>query len=178
MPEAFHQHIGDDQLVHGLPKHMSARKRLSANDAPTGERPRTLWRYVPKPGACEKCRAMQGLWFKEKPGPVHPNCKCEIRQETFGPVTIVGTLQGFEDTATEKFNAGQKITVEIKNLGPFFAGARICVDQMEWRATRLLPPGEETAFDFFKFGDLPVPWEVFLICHCGDNATLQYIIRG
>ncbi len=112
------------------------------------------------------------------PGPVHPNCQCEIRQEPIPNVNIVGTLQGFEDTATEIFGAGQKITVTIKNLGPFAAGARVWVDRSEWKATQTLFPGQSEAFVFTKFGELPVPWEVFLICLAGDNSTLQYFIQG
>jgi len=37
-----------------------------------------FWTYNPKPGACKKCQAIKGLYFEENPGPVHPNCKCEI----------------------------------------------------------------------------------------------------
>lgn len=39
-------------------------------------------------------------------------------------------------------------------------------------------PGKVEAFDFTKFGELPVPWEVFIIYLGGDNSTIQYLIRG
>ena len=163
------QHIGDDQLIHGLPKHMAG---------VAGAETKGWWRYVPKATACDKCQAMKGLWFPEKPGPVHPNCQCEIRQEPIPKVNISGTLEGVEDTATEKFGAGQKITVTIKNFGPFLAGARIWVDRSEWKVTQLLLPGQSEIFTFTKFGELPVPWEVFLIYAGDDNSTLQYFIQG
>lgn len=57
------QHIGDDQLVYGMPKHMSA---VAGRGNATDSSPTTYWRYNPKPKACEKCQAMNGVWFKEK----------------------------------------------------------------------------------------------------------------
>ncbi|WP_319542681.1 polymorphic toxin type 44 domain-containing protein [uncultured Pseudodesulfovibrio sp.] len=53
-----------------------------------GEEMKTYWRYHPKPQACDKCQAMKGLWFEKKPGPVHPNCKCEI--EEFKAIKVTG----------------------------------------------------------------------------------------
>ena len=80
----WNQHIGDDQLVYGIPKHMSA-VAGSGKEA-------TYWRYHPKPQACDKCQAMKGLWFDENPEPVHPNCKCEI--EEFRAVKVTGRADG------------------------------------------------------------------------------------
>jgi len=80
----WNQHIGDDQLVYGMPKHMSA-VAGSGNEA-------TYWRYHPKPQACDKCQAMKGLWFDDNPGPVHPNCKCEI--EEFKAIKATGRADG------------------------------------------------------------------------------------
>lgn len=31
---------------------------------------------------------MKGLWFESRPGPVHPNCKCEI--EEFEAIKVTG----------------------------------------------------------------------------------------
>ncbi|SKA94409.1 toxin 44 [Paucidesulfovibrio gracilis DSM 16080] len=80
----WNQHIGDDQLVYGMPKHMSA-VAGSGNEA-------TYWRYHPKPQACDKCQAMKGLWFDENPGRVHPNCRCEI--EEFRAIKVTGRAEG------------------------------------------------------------------------------------
>lgn len=81
----WNQHIGDDQLVYGMPKHMSAG---AGSGKPTKGDKATYWRYHPKPQACDKCQAMKGLWFEEKPDPVHPNCKCEI--EEFEAIKVTG----------------------------------------------------------------------------------------
>ncbi|MGE4553679.1 MAG: polymorphic toxin type 44 domain-containing protein [Desulfovibrionaceae bacterium] len=113
MENAGYRRTGDDQLIHGLPAPMSAGARIgtlraagpkaseaSGGDAPAGESAgsasrdmadgemRTYWRYKPKPDACPKCRAMKGLWFESKPGPVHPNCQCEI--EEFQALKVTG----------------------------------------------------------------------------------------
>ena len=87
MDEQWLQHIGNDQLVHGLPKHMSSSANLSSNATSEGQ-VKTYWRYHPGPQACDKCKALEGLWFEENPGPVHPNCKCEI--EEFEAVQVTG----------------------------------------------------------------------------------------
>lgn len=52
----------------------------------------TYWRFHPKPQACDKCQVMKGLWFEEKPSPVHPNCKCEI--EEFRSIKVTGRADG------------------------------------------------------------------------------------
>ena len=119
--------------------------------------------------------------FAKYPGPVHPHCTCEVRQvdqEAQTRVVASGVLQGVEDTAFENFEAGQKITVEIRNLGPFPAGVRIQVDRDEWRATRHLFPGLSESFAFTKFGETPQAWKVLLVTVAADNSTLLYFIRG
>lgn len=76
----WNQHIGDDQLVYGMPKHMSA---VAGEDIRTESKQnegKTYWRYKPKPHACEKCQAMKDVWFERPPPQVYPNCKCEIEQ--------------------------------------------------------------------------------------------------
>lgn len=49
--ERLYQHIGDDQLVYGMPKHMSATAtgNPSAGRATSGGQMKTYWRYHPKP---------------------------------------------------------------------------------------------------------------------------------
>ena len=168
MSERFHQHTGDDQLVYGMPKHMEGTARRTGKN---------WWHYVPKPNACEKCQAMKGRVFEEYPGPVHPNCKCEIRHVSVPDVHIGGTLQGFEDSNTERFYGGQKIIVEVRNLGPVLAGAKIWVDQSTWKETGHMQPGRLDVFEFTKFGEIPVPWEVTLFYVGADNCTVHYLIH-
>lgn len=88
MSESPNHRLGDDQLVYGMSKHMSARAtgKYEKHAGPDGLK--TYWRFHPKPKACEKCQTMKGLWFEENPGPVHPNCKCEI--EEFQAVKVTG----------------------------------------------------------------------------------------
>ena len=168
MSGRFHHHVGDCQLVFGLPKHM---------EATAGKTGKTLWYYVPRPDACEKCQAMKGLMFEEYPGPVHPNCKCEIRQQTIQNADVRGRLQGSEDMATEFLYGGQKIYVEIRNIGPFLAGVKVWVDQSEWKDTGHMLPLSSQTLEFTKFGELPVPWEVTLLYVGADNCTIEYYIH-
>lgn len=89
MAEKWVQHIGDDQLVYGMPKHMSA---VAGSGSTADGELATYWRYHPKPQACDKCQALKGLWFEKNPGPVHPNCKCEI--EKFEAIKVTGRADG------------------------------------------------------------------------------------
>lgn len=88
MSEKFIQHIGDDQLIGGMPKHMSASAKISTGNVTADEEMKTYWKFHPKPQACDKCQAMKGLWFEKRPEPVHPNCKCEI--EEFQAIKVAG----------------------------------------------------------------------------------------
>ena len=167
------QHIGDDQLISGLPKHM---------EAVAGDGKNTYWEIVPGKNACATCQTMRGMRFEKNPVPVHPNCACEVIRvpppERQPRVVASGDLQGYGAHDTKQFEAGQVITVEIRNLGPFWAGAGIRVDGTESKTTDLMWPGKVMTFEFSKFREHPVPWEVFLIYLGGDNSTILYSIRG
>ncbi|OIO01214.1 MAG: hypothetical protein AUJ49_08415 [Desulfovibrionaceae bacterium CG1_02_65_16] len=167
------QHIGDGQLVYGLPKHM---------EAVAGNGKTDYWEVVPGPNACATCKAMRGMRFDRYPGPVHPHCTCEIRRvpppERQPRVVAYGLLQGNEDAILEKVSAGQKITVTLLNLGPLPAAFRLLVDRMEWRATRYLQMGDEQSLYFSKFGDTPMTWEVFLFYLGGEGSSASYSIIG
>jgi hypothetical protein len=167
------QHIGDDQFVHGLPKHMVA---VAGNDE------NTYWEIVPEENACATCRSLRGMRFEKNPVPVHPNCACEVirvpppKRQPYTKAS--GRLQGYEDYEVERFRAGQVITVTIKNLGPFSAAAWLRVDRTEWKATRYLSILESESIVFSKFGDTPMEWEVFIINLSLDGSTIDYEIRG
>ncbi len=173
MGDDWIQHIGADQLISGLPKHM---------EAVAGDGENTYWEIVPDENACATCRSLRGMRFERNPVPVHPNCACAVRRvpppERQKGVVAYGFLQGYEAQETERFEAGQKITVEIRNLGPFLAGVRMRVDQEKEQSTGHMRPGKVMYFEFSKFREHPVPWEVFLICVGGDNSTIRYFIRG
>ncbi len=177
MSENWNQHMGDDQLVHGLPKHMAA---------VAGDDENTYWEIIPGKNACAACKTMRGMRFAKYPGPVHPNCNCEIRRvaqqvaqrEKKPRVVASDMLQGSGDNATEKFEAGQKIVVEIRNLGPFVTGVLLRIDGEVERTTGHIWPGQVLSREFSKFREPPVPWVVFLMCIGGDNSTIMYSIRG
>jgi len=86
MGKHWNEHIGDDQLICGMPKHMSsvgAKKQGFGSipgDPPNKTSKITYWTVHPKADACEKCKAMEGIKFNKKPDRPHPNCKCEIRE--------------------------------------------------------------------------------------------------
>lgn len=177
MRKNWNQHVGDDQLVHGLPKHMEAVAENGDN---------TYWKIVPGKNACRTCKLMGGMRFDHKPGPVHPNCTCEVRRaaqpvaqrEMKSRVVAFDTLQGSGDNETKRFEAGQKISVEIRNLGPFAPGVWLRVDGEVERTTGHMWPGQVLIFEFSKFREPPVPWVVFLMYIGADNSTIKYIIYG
>ncbi|WP_147819629.1 hypothetical protein [Salidesulfovibrio onnuriiensis] len=135
------------------------------------------WTIHPKPTACKACKALEGQEFTEKPERPHPNCKCDIRKHT-RPINIMGTLEGYEAHTTETFHAGQVIEVEVKNIGGFVCGADIRVDGQIWDGTGHLKPGGSSIFSYSKFGEIPLPWTVYLLYKGGNNSTLQYTITG
>nr|WP_163351129.1 RHS repeat-associated core domain-containing protein [Desulfovibrio sp. JC010] len=135
------------------------------------------WTVTPKKNACEKCQALKGKTFEKEPERPHPNCKCEIERH-FKGFYVSGILQGQGDSDSHEFGASQKIVVEVTNLGPFLAGARIQVDGSVWENTGWMAPGQSDSFEFTKFGEIPVPWEVAITCDGADNCTITYSIRG
>ncbi len=167
------QHIGDDQLVFGLPKHM---------EAVAGDGENTYWEIVPGKDACATCRSLRGMRFERNPVPVHPNCACEVIRvpppERQPGTVAFGRLQGYEDYNTEQFQAGQIISVTITNLGPFQAAVWIRVDRTEWKATRYLSIFESQSIRFSKFGDTPMTWDALIINMSLDGSTVDYEIRG
>ncbi|OGR35926.1 MAG: hypothetical protein A2051_05610 [Desulfovibrionales bacterium GWA2_65_9] len=167
------QHIGDDQLIDGLPKHM---------EAVAGDGKNTYWEIVPSKNACATCQTMRGMRFEKNPVPVHPNCACEVIRvpppERQPRVVESGRLQGFGDNETHRFEAGQKITITFLNLGPFPAGVYMRVDQAEEKLSGKLVPGLPESFEFSKFGDTPLAWELFLLYQGLDGSTIEYKVRG
>lgn len=93
-------------------------------------------------------------------------------------VVTFDMLQGSGDNETKRFEAGQKISIEIRSLGIFLAGAWIRVDGEVERTTGLMRPGQVLTFEFSKFREPPVPWVVYLMCIGGDSSTITYSIYG
>lgn len=84
MANEYGRHIGENQLVYGMPPKMHASVNLTtgglAEHGARGEEMKTYWSYHPKPNACDNCKAMEGILFEEYPCPAHRNCKCESEQ--------------------------------------------------------------------------------------------------
>lgn len=157
------------------PKHMSAVAGESASGSEDSKG--YYWTVHPKPKACDKRKAMAGLKYTSRPERLHPNCKCEIKKHYMG-VDIMGKLDGAGSRKTHRLSAGQKIVVEVKNLGPFAAGTRIQVDDDVWESPGVMRPGQSEAFEFTKFGEIPLPWKVMVMYDGGDNSSVLYFIRG
>lgn len=127
------QHVGDGQLIYGLPKNMvgiskTDFEKQSERSVGSTESQKSFqvagascvyWTVHPEPDACAACRAMEGIRFAEKPKRPHPNCRCTI-EEHVEEVRIMGILQGQRDHALEEFFGDQTITVTVQNLGPLF----------------------------------------------------------
>lgn len=54
MRKNSNQHVGDDQLIHGLPKHMAA---------VAGDGKNNYWKIVPGKNAYFTCQTMRGKRF-------------------------------------------------------------------------------------------------------------------
>ncbi|MGE4503803.1 MAG: hypothetical protein AB7D51_00520 [Desulfovibrionaceae bacterium] len=146
---------------------------------------KVYWTVHPKPEACDKCQALKGIRFQEKPQRPHPNCKCEIRRSdssakddrsTGVHVIKQGTLEGFEAHEDLYFGGGQVIYITIENKGKHVAGVHIIVDEAREASTGHLIPGSSDTFRFDKFGELPVPWHVRMMVLGGDNTWFSYEI--
>ncbi|OBQ46323.1 hypothetical protein [Halodesulfovibrio spirochaetisodalis] len=135
------------------------------------------WKVIPNEGACEKCQAMgQGVHW-EKPERPHPNCKCEMVE---GSILVgrFGKIDGWRDTASEQFTAGQSINVFIRSLGPMAGGAHIWVDGSQHTQTGHMLPNSSRTYHFTKFGELPLTWQVDIMTDGVDNCTFTYNITN
>ena len=103
------RHLGDDQLVYGMPKHMVgvstkeslarwqekwAREAAEKEQEAEPEKGKHYWTVHPKPGACDVCKSMEGFVFTEEPARPHPNCRCRIEKHDKPPVGTQWTFDG------------------------------------------------------------------------------------
>ncbi|MEZ6854775.1 type VI secretion system PAAR protein [Halodesulfovibrio aestuarii] len=142
------------------------------------DKPKTqYWVVNPSKEACKKCQAMAGRIYWEKPELPHPNCKCKVA-ETSILVGINGQLQGWRDTASEQFAAGQGIEITITNMGLGAGGVHITVDGTEYKSTGHMLTGTSKTFRFTKFGEIPLIWKVELMPDGADECFFVYKIRN
>lgn len=135
------------------------------------------WKVIPNEGACEKCQAMGEGVHWEKPERPHPNCKCEIIPGSIR-VGIFKTLEGWRDTGSEVFTAGQSINVTIINRGLGLGGVWVTVDGTVTRSTGHMRYGSSKTFHFSKFGEIPLTWQVELMSDGADECFFEYKIRN
>lgn len=133
------------------------------------------WKVIPNIGACEVCQAMGEGVHWEKPERPHPNCKCEIKLDSI-TVGIFHTLQGWRDTASESFTAGQSINVTIISMGPSIGGVWITVDGSQTKCTGHMLPTSSKTFNFTKEGEIPLTWKVEFMTDAADNCMFKYHI--
>lgn len=192
MSEKWVQHIGDDQLVGGMPKHMVGvaggdTKKQDFESIP-GDPPyktpsmetgtNTYWTVHPKAKACEKCQAMKGIKFKEKPDRPHPNCKCEIRKHECLPQKRHRSnfIKGFEGNAVEHFFGLGLVKVRIRHItGALGSGVHVYSNLDGVRQGHTL--GKEVSFTFSTLTDTPVLWSIQIVQKGADNTMIQYWIE-
>ncbi|MGE4298342.1 MAG: hypothetical protein AB7E47_09970 [Desulfovibrionaceae bacterium] len=181
------QHIGDEQRVHGLPKHMAGVSSRGARHAPVrqsrqggmaDDRQAFYWTVHPKPDACKACKAMANMQYLKEPQRPHPNCQCEIRKNPIPVVSIYDTLEGYDAYKTHTFEGGQKISVTVGNMAFGCPGVWITVDACERAGSGHLCVSKVYTHSLTKLSEYPVPWTVTLHSRGGDNVSLQYAIEG
>ena len=191
MTKNWVQHIGDDQLVYGMPKRMvgvSTQESLAKFKKAEADYERVnkvkihnddayYWTVHPKPKACEKCQDMAGKKFMKKPDRPHPNCKCEFKKHP-KIVSIYGSLNGYDDRATESFVAGNSIEIEVRNVWLGLPGVYVYKDGTCVWSTGHLVTGKTYSKTLYKDGEYPVDWEVKIWSRGADNCRVDYFIRG
>jgi hypothetical protein len=140
---------------------------------------KTYWTVQPNPGACEKCQAMAGKVFTEKPERPHPNCKCLIQEHKVRTreKSISGELEGFDAYAAHSFSGGWRFEISVTNQGPFlWPGIHIMTNHAPHQGSNIFL-GDTQVFKFSAKGELPIPWKVQLLLRGADNTKLTYNIR-
>jgi hypothetical protein len=191
MKEQWMQHIGDDQIVNGMQKHMvgvAANKEQKKSgsvpgDPPYRTRPKepgtgTFWTVHPKDKACDKCKAMAGIKFEEEPERPHPNCKCEIRKHGQGRRTyyIDGHIQGYEGSAVKLFHGLGHVKVTIHHItGALGSGVHVFSNNDGERRGHTL--GKEIVFTFNILTDSDVFWRIHIVQKGAANTMVRFRIE-
>lgn len=186
MSKHWNQHTGDDQLVYGLPKHMvgiSTNQSLKKQEDDSNKKPGkvTIWTVHPKAKACEKCKAMEGIKYTEKPERPHPNCKCDIRKHEYTPgkKRISGILEGgFGSGTVEIFSGRSYVDVTVTNIGESqLPGVFIKTNHAGSQQAHLFGTGSSHSFSFNIFTDAMLNWSVMLEIKGASHAVLEYVIE-
>jgi len=171
MVKSSMRHIGDDQLVYGLPKHMVGQAGRSPKD-PKGD---YYWTVHPKPNACEKCNALKGLEFMEESERPHPNCKCEIKKHSLRREKryINGSLTGY---SRESFVGGSQIEILFKGVsGGVTSGLHLLSNQGHSQQIACMPFSSNSIL-LTASQEPPVNWTIDMIAAGSDNIMINYTI--
>lgn len=186
MSERTAQHIGDDQLVYGMPKRMVG---ISTSAGPTGIKKadadrreehvdpesNSYWTVHPATNACEKCKALAGKRFVEEPERPHPNCKCEIRKHPLRKPTryISGSVEGF---AIETFVGGRQVDISFEGVsGGLTSGVHLTSNQGHSEQIACMPSTSNST-TLTTDQTPPVDWRINLIAAGSDNVLIYYTI--
>jgi hypothetical protein len=137
-----------------------------------------FWTVHPKPGACEKCKEMEGIKFKEEPERPHPNCKCEIRKNEAKPEKryFSGFLSGYEDNAVYQFRGLDTVVVTVTHVtGALASGVHVFSNRDGDRQSHTL--GGSVSFEFHAETDVPVFWSIHLIQKGANNTMVRYDVE-
>jgi len=191
MTKPWVQHLGDDQLVQGLPKRMVGvstqeslanlkkaeaeyeRKNQANEFDPKGD---YSWTVHPKPKACEKCQAMAGKEFMVEPERPHPNCKCEIKKHPLRRPKryINGSLTGH---AREAFKGGKQVNISFEGIsGGITSGLHLVSNQGHSEQIACMPFTSNST-TLIAAGDPPVNWSIQFVAAGSDNVMINYTIE-
>lgn len=133
------------------------------------------WIVHPKPKACEKCKAMEGKEFMEKPERPHPNCKCEIKKHPLRKPKryINGSLTGYE---WYSFNGGRQINIEFRGIsGGITSGVLVKSNHIDSKVVAC-PPLTTPSVSLITDQSPLVDWQITLIATGSDNIQIEYTI--
>ncbi|WP_207265066.1 hypothetical protein [Desulfovibrio sp. Huiquan2017] len=191
MTKDWVQHIGDDQLVYGMPKRMVGvstqeslarfkkaeaaheKSRQSKRFDPKGD---YYWTVHPKPKACDTCKAMEGKEFMEEPERPHPNCKCEIKKHPLRRPKryINGSLTGH---SREVFVGGRQVDIFFEGIsGGITSGVHLYSSQGHSEQIACMPFSSNST-TLIAAGDPPVSWSIQLVAAGSDNVMINYTIE-
>lgn len=185
------QHIGDDQLVYGMPKRMvgvSTQESLAKFKKAEAEHKKSrqskkfdpkgnyYWTVHPKPKACDTCKAMEGKEFMEEPERPHPNCKCEIKKHPLRRPKryINGLLTGHEYVS---FTGGDHVEISFEGIsGGITSGVHLSSNHGHSEQIACMPfSSNSTSLDAGQ--KPPVDWQIHMIAAGSDIVMINYTIE-
>ncbi|MBI9079426.1 MAG: hypothetical protein JEY79_06765 [Pseudodesulfovibrio sp.] len=184
------QHIGEDQLVYGMPKNMVGAssqesltefKKVAVEYETSGQGKQFdpkgdyYWIVHPKPKACEKCKAMEGKEFTEEPERPHPNCKCEIKKHPLRRQKryINSSVKGY---ARQTFVSGREVEISFEGIsGRVTSGVHLSSNQGHSEQIAYLPFTSNST-SLVAGQTPPVDWFISFITAGSDNVMINYSI--